>query len=587
MSGVAQQGPKVCVDCGARLARDNPGVRCSPCQRGLTGVAFSVDSDMAAPGLLGPRLKELRLAHVPPLSQFDLAVQADLSESLIKKLEQGTRDIGRMSTLRQLAAALGTDVPSLLAPVGAPAVIGGAARTVRGSAGRTGQLTAHSSDAGRPSNGQGAPLAEDTDSGGLSTKDGLRVETAGGRRRTRLAEVLAEWPLTHAEAIERFNTTARALKVKVTVSPRQFSRWVLGEGTAPRPAARRVLEAAFELPVNELLAQLPDETTLDSEPVPLSGLDRLRVQALELLHGDNPVAASSLDDWARTIEQHGIATRYVGSADLLPVLTRDFADLQQYIARRPSLSAMRLLNHASARLAGLLSLTLLKTGQAESSREWSKAAWLISLEVGDPSTSSWVRAQDAYSFFYDKRIREAISTARHAQDAANGRPSVGFVLAAALEARAQAVLGRQREALAAIYCAEEALGRLDSESSGESAFGYDEAQLRFHQSNALTRLGDFDGAMKAQQQALSLYHQDNYMDRALVLLDRAELLARLGDVQGAIDEVTSVVGGLAPEQRDGLIVARALDVREAFEDSARRDELVWTISALTDDTPRT
>ena len=77
------------------------------------------------------------------------------------------------------------------------------------------------------------------------------------------------------------------------------------------------------------------------------------------------------------------------------------------------------------------------------------------------------------------------------------------------------------------------------------------------------------------------------MDRALVLLDRAELLARLGDVQGAIDEVTSVVGGLAPEQRDGLIVARALDVREAFEDSARRDELVWTISALTDDTPRT
>jgi len=93
-----------------------------------------------------------------------------------------------------------------------------------------------------------------------------------------------------------------------------------------------------------------------------------------------------------------------------------------------------------------------------------------------------------------------------------------------------------------------------------SAFGYDEAQLRFHEGNAWTHLGDTGSAWTAHERALQLYPASDYLDRSMIMLDRAACLARDGDTGGAAHHLVTTLSGLTPEQRSGLLLARASEV---------------------------
>lgn len=94
----------------------------------------------------------------------------------------------------------------------------------------------------------------------------------------------------------------------------------------------------------------------------------------------------------------------------------------------------------------------------------------------------------------------------------------------ALETRAQAALGRVEETHHALRRAETVLGGLNMNVGTPSAFAYDEAQLRFHEGNALTHLGDISGARAPQDRALELVAPVDFMDRVLTQLDRAMCL---------------------------------------------------------------
>ena len=83
-------------------------------------------------------------------------------------------------------------------------------------------------------------------------------------------------------------------------------------------------------------------------------------------------------------------------------------------------------------------------------------------------------------------------------------PSVGAVLAAALEARAHAAQGDGPETRLALGRAEAILAALEPGSVIASAFGYTESQFRFHEGNAYTRLRDPPGAASAGTRAGAL-----------------------------------------------------------------------------------
>ena len=78
------------------------------------------------------------------------------------------------------------------------------------------------------------------------------------------------------------------------------------------------------------------------------------------------------------------------------------------------------------------------------------------------------------------------------------------------------------------------MSHLSGDELAPSAFGYNEGQLRFHQSSAYTSLHDIRPAFKAQDRALELCPPNDYTDWSMTRLDRAACLAYDGDTAAAL-----------------------------------------------------
>jgi tetratricopeptide (TPR) repeat protein len=393
-------------------------------------------------------------------------------------------------------------------------------------------------------------------------------------RKTLLQCLMTKRHLTREQAIEVLDRRARDMGVRdFALSLRQLDRWLAGDvATLPRPTLCRVVEAEFGYPVQQLLAisggLVEASSTRQAGPMPQGShedvglapttvhLEHVRRGLHEVLAG-GALQEASLEDWELTVTRYGAATRDRAASTILSDLLADVGELRRTFAQCRSISGMRRLTRVAAHIAGLMCLTLIKLDERGAFRGWAATARVAALEAEDPQTYSWVLAQEAYGHFYSDDFPEAVRVARHAQTVAPKTPCVGSVLAAALEARALGVLGRADETHAALREAEAILMGLDDATVAASAFGYDEAQLRFHEGNALTHLGDTKAAWRAQERALALVPAADFMDRALTRLDRAVCLARDGDASAAASEALDTLMGLSPEQRRGIISRRA------------------------------
>ena len=282
----------------------------------------------------------------------------------------------------------------------------------------------------------------------------------------------------------------------------------------------------------------------------------LQTQLTETLSA-KVMSSAGLDEWELLVEQLGKATRHRSPDSLLPELTANLNEIQQALTQVSDKSLAHRLVYLAARLSGLMSLTLLKCDDKVGSLNWVRTGRLFAAEAADPQLRSWVQAQEAYYHFYDNNLACAIESAQYAQELAAKKPGAGSALAAALEARAYAMLGRKEETLRAIEKAESYLEKLDNADVIPSAFGYSEAQLRFHQANALTHLRETSSALRVQDRALELCAPGDFMDRALVLLDRVECLIVDGDLTTAIALAKQTLSDLQPDQAQGIIVNRA------------------------------
>jgi transcriptional regulator with XRE-family HTH domain len=301
---------------------------------------------------------------------------------------------------------------------------------------------------------------------------------------------------------------------------------------------------------------------------PIVHLETLRRQVTETITSSG-IGPAAVEDWEQTVLDHGRATRYRPPAALLVDLAHDFTELCGQMQVRHSSLTLRRLTRVVAQMAGLMFLTLIKLDEQDAARSWARVARIAAREAGDPTLQSWVRAQEAFVHYYSDRYGEALAVARHARNLVSGRACVGGALAAAIEARTLGRLDRREEALACIGTAEGILSGLDREAVIESAFGYNEAQLRFHEGNTLTHLADTGEAWRAQQRALALYPVDDYLDRTLVCLDRASCLAGEGDASGAMAYATQAFTALSDEMRQGLLTARGREMFESLPSPAR------------------
>ncbi|GAA2977511.1 hypothetical protein GCM10010483_22030 [Actinokineospora diospyrosa] len=363
----------------------------------------------------------------------------------------------------------------------------------------------------------------------------------------------------------------------------------------------RTYAKILKLPPNLLWFDFPGQTRAITTPVPLSANylaegavtrsiwddsypisgERSSVESSSgllsraaRLHGDlaGALAAgfmreASIDEWDLHIARLGEATRYRSPGVLLDDLIARVSEMRGLMLSAGSSERRTRYARILAQLSGLMSLTLLKLNNMAGARDWVRTAELVAAEANDSSLQSWTYAQEAYYHFYAGDLKATIEAAQRAQHTA--QVSVGGILAAAVEARAHGLLGRADETVEAVNRAETILERLDSGLLVPSAFGYDLAQLRFHQGNALTHLKATASAHVALDQALELYPEDDYMDRALVNLDRALCMIHDGEDGSAAELAVNVITTLSRSQALGLIAGRANEVLHTL----RRDVL--------------
>jgi tetratricopeptide (TPR) repeat protein len=400
--------------------------------------------------------------------------------------------------------------------------------------------------------------------------------------RTLLEQLVRRSRRTIEETCGVFEKTAREHDEKATLSPRQLSRWMAGGIGSARPVAQRVaalhwgydFERLIGAPLSEAELARPsnsEEAAYEHPSTPAAVLRHVE-QLRRSLHdavSTESASGASLDEWELTVQAHGQATRFRPAGQMLAELTSDFVELQRLLERRHSASAMRRLTRATAQMAGLMFLSLIKLNEPLAARSWARTARVAADEAGDNETRSWVRAQEAYVHYYAGNLAEAITVARQAQALAGRSECVGVPLAAALEARALGAQGNRAEALVAIERAETALFALNADALRPSAFGYNEAQLRFHEGNTYTHLHDTQAASSAHERALALVPARDFLDRTLVRLDVAACLACGREVDEAMRVATNALLDLTPEQRKGLPLLRGAELFQSLPKSQR------------------
>lgn len=334
---------------------------------------------------------------------------------------------------------------------------------------------------------------------------------------------------------------------RVSVAKRTFERWMSGDiKRLPHPDTCLVLEHLFGVPAVDLFASESEPPAFDDEALRRELHDALT-------HGRQ--GAAQVRVWEDVVRRHAGATRRRPDAELLPELRRDFAALTTALGKPQSLDALRALTRTAAWMGGLMTLCLVRSGAYEPARAWARTAWTAADEADDDAVRAWVLAEDAYGLFYAGDLRGAAVLARRAQGA-GGWHGVGAALAAPLEARAHALLGDSRRTHVALARAESVLDALTDDQRQDTALGYTEAQLRFHQGNALTHLGDVERAALAHTRALELYPIEERLDRALVRVDIATCRLHRGEAVGAATELLDALSALPAPERTGIVLAR-------------------------------
>lgn len=313
-------------------------------------------------------------------------------------------------------------------------------------------------------------------------------------------------------------------------------------------------------------------------------MESLRRQVDQIL-SQGAMSDVSLDEWELTAIRYARETRDCSALNLAVALGRDMAELSGVLIQQHPASASRRLTRVMAQMSGLMCWVFCVLDDRLAFRQWARTAKLAGNESGDSEALSWVLAQEAYGYYYSGNISEAIDVAKHAYEIAKA-PCTGSALAAALEARAQAIMRRGREARDALKRAEDALSHLTGDALVPSAFGYNEASFRFHEGNTYMHLGDIDSAFKAQERALELCAPGNYTDWAMTRLDRAQCLACSGNIADGLRYATETITDLTEPQRQGIIILRAKEIVEVLPGKEKKLQAVRDFNEFISDTSK-
>jgi hypothetical protein len=304
----------------------------------------------------------------------------------------------------------------------------------------------------------------------------------------------------------------------------------------------------------------------------LGAVDRIRRRMDDALVGGT-VSATMIDQWEETAVGYGRQYMTAPPLRLLCDVLLDFGDVRRMCERRQPLEFTERLCRLAGQLAGLAGMIMIDVGDQRVARSFFRTARTAADETGDRHLRAWVAAREALVPLYYGDPREACTLARAGAGLAGRNPCVAGAMSPVLEARslARAASRRddagKRQALRRVSGllgqAHESLGRLPASQRGDTAFGYTERQLLFHEGDTLVMLGNHQGAEKAFTRALRLYSHDEILDRSLVTLGLARCRLEADEPEEALRLSRDTMLAVPREHRSELMVRSARSLADS------------------------
>ena len=371
------------------------------------------------------------------------------------------------------------------------------------------------------------------------------------RPRTLLATLVAQSDRTHEEHVEDFNRRARGMEESATLSLRQFERWLAGDlAILPRATSRRVAEAHWGHPVQDLLASTSNGTSEPasptcpdlSAPVTHNGEygDHEHEHAVARTprtgHARDQVTAPAVPAWEdlearQSVEFAARARRAVMDPMILDQLEEDLRRISWEYLHTPrprehfcelvvlrdqvfrQIENERLRPDQSRDLYGLAGVSCALLAQAShelgfrrAAMSHAHAAFACAELAGHTSLQVWIRATQAAIAEYSGLPRETVRYAEAGrQHASRGTAMIRLM---SLAANGHARLGNLAEAEVALSAARQARDdAVDSDPLDDvgGVLTVSLAKQHAYAASAYALLGEGSSAASEATQALRLY----------------------------------------------------------------------------------
>jgi len=298
----------------------------------------------------------------------------------------------------------------------------------------------------------------------------------------------------------------------------------------------------------------------------LGAVERIRRRMDDALVGGT-VSATMLGQWEETTAGYGSQYLTVPPLRLLCDVLLDFGDVRRMCEHRQPLDFSERLCRLAAELAGLAGMIMIDVGHQRLARSFFRTARTAGDETGDRQLRAWVAVREALVPLYYGDPAEAVALARSAAGLAGRNVCVAAAMAPVMEARALARVAARRggtakpqalrRASGLLDSAHEALARLPATERGDSAFGYTERQLLFHEGDTLVTLAHHRGAERALNRALRLYSTEEILDRSLTTLGLARCRLEADEPEEALRLSKETLLAVPREHRSEIMVRAA------------------------------
>ena len=291
-------------------------------------------------------------------------------------------------------------------------------------------------------------------------------------------------------------------------------------------------------------------------------VDRIRRKMDDALLAGT-ASEAMIDRWEQTTAAYGTEYMTAPPLRLLCDTLLDLSDVRRMCAERQPVESAGRLCGLAGRLAALAGIILINLGDPRLARSFFRTARIAVDETGDRRLRAWVTAREALVPLYYGDPGEALALANSAADLAGRNPCVAGVMASAVAARAMARMaehGSRRaldRAMEMLDRAHDALDDLPASDRADTAFGYTQRQLFFHEGDTLLALGDGQRAARAFARALRRYQPGEFLDRSLIVLGQARCLLEVGQPEQALRLSQNAMLGLDREHRPEIVLRGA------------------------------